>query len=667
MVASHKQQHLHTTMAPSKLNPSSQPLAPSTATLDAPGGSFSPGKKSTGLREQNKPAAGSSSTKSVSSRSTSPNAGAAAMNPANMSPTSGGWFGGWGMSRPAAARRTTHTHTRSKSWFGGGKSNPVGERRGSSATTGAGAKSDLGDSAKASTTTPSSPALGSSPADTAPGSVSGGDNDTSGGLGINTGEPGSDAKNTESSTTDNSTLIETANVPTPDQADQVKEETVPVQQKPATSKALRRELSLDEPRVSDQKPSRRKQLEAENTSLKEQLEKNAEAQATSQRERDQARDECRNFEETVEQLEKEVSSLHATNHELRVDATSLREGREALEKEVSSMYTTIDELKADNASLKDSREALEQEVSSTYTAMNKLKDDNTALTDSKEALEKQVATMHTTIDELNADYAALKKTNDLEISSLRTIIDELKTEITSLTESNDELEDALATEKEESQQTLSETRLSLQNQLDAATAQIASLQTSSATLQETLESTQTSLSSTQTALEAEKLHTHETEIRLEERRELETKLETYLSNTQATALQHAHDLEKLREDNTRLQALLTKKKHNKIFKNESQKLSEQNAELVKQLQQSRAQAKQLATDLAAEREREADKENSKEGKSKFNLKDIIRRPTKGGGGEKGEGGARPLTSHGGVKREPSRPLTSKADRRSFFM
>ena len=727
---------LYAIMAPAKLNPTSQPLAPSTATFDAPGSSFSTGKHSTALLEQNKPAAGSPTNTTGSSRSLSPRT-VTAKAPANMSSNSaasGGWFSGWGKSKPAAARPTNHI--RSKSWFGGGKTS--GERGRNTTTSGLSA-TDRGASTKANTTTPNSPTLNSSTTNTVSGSVCGGDNDTSGDLGDDTREKGSDETNKASSTTHNATPIDSATGSIHDQAIQAAEETEEVQHQPTTFRAPYRKLSLEETRSSHHTPGH-KPLEAEISSLKEQLRKSFEAQLSSERERDQTREECKNLGDTLKNLEEEISSLQTTNQELRTasvalkegrevlqeevssmsiiidglktDNTSLKESREALEKEVSSMsttidglkddstllmkireglqkevnsmHTTMDELKADNTSLREIRDALKKEVSSMKTTIDELKADNASLSESRQALEKEVSSMKTTIDELKTDNTSLKGSRDalkrevssmyttidelkadheLEISSLHTTIYEFKTKNISLSESKEALENALATEQKRSQQTLEDTRQALQKDLDTATSQITSLESQHATLH-------ASLQSTQAALTEEKQRSREVEIRLEECRASETKLETYLraelEKSQTLTLQQVKDLEKLRDDHTRLQlrtATLEKpvtKKH-KITKNESQKLSEQNADLMRQLQQARAQSRQLAVDLAALEEKKKSSEGEA-GKSKFSLRDIVRR-------SKGDG-ARPVTSYGGgAKQEAVRPVTARVerDRRSMFL
>lgn len=614
-----------TAMAPGKLNPTSQPLAPSTATFDAPGSSFSTGTTSNVLLEQNKPAVSRSTSKTGSCRSASPHTGAT-MAPANMSATpaaSSGWFGGWGRSKSAASRPTTHT--RSKSWFGGGKNNTSGKRGSDTATTGL-ATTDLEDSSTASTIIPDTPSLGSSTTNTVSGSISGGDNDSSGDPGRNTEDIGPGTTNTGGSTTNDAAPVNIATESISNEAIEEEEEVEQAQHRP-TSRVPYRELSLEELRSFKYK-SGRKHLEAENSSLKEQLRNSFEAQLSSERERDQARDECRAAQEIVQQLKKEVSSLHKTNNELQVQSTSLQETREALENEISSLHAKNRELQVDSKSIKESKEALEKEVSSMYT----------------------------TIDELKNDNASLEESKELEIASLHTTIDELKATNISLGESREALEDVLATEKERAQQSLEDARKALQKELDTANTHVIGLESKEATLRD-------SLQLTQVALTEEKLRSRELDIRLEERRASETKLETYLRSelekVQALALQQAKDLEKLREDYAHLQlatATLEKppKKH-KITKNESQKLSEQNSELMRQLQHARAQSKQLANDLAA-----MEKKNEMEAsKSKFSLRDIVRRPK--------NDTARPLTSHGSPKHESSRPFTSRADRRSMFL
>lgn len=546
-------------MAPAKLNPTSRPLSPSTTAIDTPKGSFSIVKTSGGLIQQKKSAAGSN--KSVSSRSSSPHPdkSIALANMSSTSAASGGWFG-WGKSAPAAAKRTTHT--RSKSWFGGGKNETSSKRDSVMAAN------------EHSVTEPSATGQGhSAKFNTAVDNLTcSSDNNTS-------GNPGSNTPPTDIATES-----------TPDQASQEKEEGEEVQHR--APYPAHRNLSMEELRSFKYK-SGRQHLQAENTSLKEQLRNSFDAMLLSHKERDHARVECRKSQGTVKQLEKDVSSLHVANHELRVESTSLRESREALERKISSMYTTIDELKADSTSFKEAK--------------------------------------------------------GLEISSLHTSIFELKSEITSLKER----EFALSS----SQQTLETTLRTLQQDLDAANARITSLLTQESMLQSTLHSAQA-------ALTEEKIRSRETESRLEERRAFETYLRTELEKSQSLALAHAKDLEKLREDHIKLQiatAAPLAKKH-KITKNDSQKLSEQNAELTRQLQHARQLSKQLSIDLAAlDRQSEVDAA----AKSKFSLRDIVRRPRPDTA--KGEEKERPRSSYGKVKEVVSRPLTSRGDRRSIII
>ncbi|CAI6235802.1 unnamed protein product [Periconia digitata] len=528
-------------MAPGKLNPTSQPLAPSTATFDAPGSSFSTGKTSAVLLDQKKPAASISSIKTGSSRSSSPHP-ATAMASASMSPTSsGGWFGGWGKSKPVPAGRPS-THTRSKSWFAGG---------------------------------------------------SGGKNGTSGDRASKKATTSLEATNAGSSTNGTTAPIDIPTGSTPDQAIKEKEKTGKVQCQSTSFQGPSRNPSMEALEATNHE-SGQKASEVEKLSLEEQLQKSVEAQLSSQRERDQARDECISSQETVKQLEKEISSLHAANHELRVESTALKESTEALEKEVSSMYTTIDELKAD------------------------------------------------------------KESKELEIYALHASIHDLTAENISLAESKEVLEQDLAGEQKRGQQNLQDTRQALQKELDTAKSLFAELETKEATLRDALQSTQDTL-------KEEKLRSREMDIRLEERRASETKLEAYLRSelekSQTLAQQQSKDLEKLREEHVRLQLEKPTKKH-KITKNELQKLSIQNVELTRQLQHAQAESKQLAINLAnIEKNKKSDTEASK---LKFSLRDIVRRT-------KNDDPSRPLTSHGKLKQEAARPLTSRADRRSMII